>query len=306
MKISIITVCKNAGDVIEKTFLSIFNQTYKNIEYVIIDGASNDKTASIIEKYKDQISYFVSEPDSGIYNAMNKGIKAATGDILLFLNAGDSLYDENVFSHILNEFETNKEAELIFGDLFFTEAPTTINSDKIVLKPNRIGKYNRFLLNMSLYHIVPPHPASFFRREVFDKCGMFREDIKISSDYEFYLRILLKHRILFKYTERIVTNFALGGISSLKENSLTQLNEYKFALKDYPVLNKNNLRVYKFIVRVIYPLMMRNFKWLFRKYNNNLKSKEFVNKFISRFVGGHLNAIYDEGNTIAGNVINHL
>ena len=96
MKISIITVVKNAEKTIENTILSVLNQTYKNIELIIIDGVSTDGTLDIINKYKDKISYFISEPDTGVYNAMNKGIKAATGDIFYFLNANDSLYDDKV------------------------------------------------------------------------------------------------------------------------------------------------------------------------------------------------------------------
>lgn len=299
MKISVITVCRNTEEILEKTLESVFSQTYKNIEYVIIDGASTDGTLGIIEKYRDKISYFVSEPDTGIYNAMNKGIKAATGDVLYFLNAGDTLYDENVFADIVEEFAKNKEADLIFGDLFFVSDVNT-PEENLLTKPNRIGKSNNILLNLCLYHMTLPHQASFFRKELFDKCGGYREDLKLSSDYEFYLRILIKEKVLFKYTNRIVANFLLGGLGGLKSNKETKQKERVLILKNYPILNESNFRRYKFVVKRLYPFMLRNFRCIFRKYNKNIKTKEAVNRFIARFIGGHLNVIYDKDNTIIG------
>ncbi len=301
MKISVITVCRNAENLIGKTLESVFNQTYKNYESIVIDGASDDETVQIIEKFRDKIAYFVSESDTGIFNAMNKGIKAATGDILYFLNAGDTVYDENVFANIIEEFNKYPQAELIFGDLYFRTSLITYPED-LYTESGRICKFNRYLFNLSLYHMPIPHQASFFKKELFIRYGGYREDIKFSGDYEFYLRILLKERIAFKYINRVVANYLLGGVGSLKINQDTRHKERELIFKDYPLLKESNFEKYKFVVKNLYPFMMRNFRWLFRKYNKTIKTKEAVNRVIAQFIGGHLNVIYDENNTIAGKV----
>lgn len=299
MKISVITVCRNAQELIENTLLSVFQQTYMNYEYIVIDGASTDKTVAIIEKYKDKISYFISEPDAGIYNAMNKGIKAATGDVLYFLNAGDTVYDENVFSEIIDEFNNYPQAELIFGDIYFRNNK---NLSEHQIKPERIFTFHRFLFNLSLYHLALPHQATFFQKHLFDKYGLYREDFKINGDREFYLRTMIKEKILFKYKKRIVVNYLMGGISELKENLSIHQKENDIIKKEYPLMNETDFIKYKFIVKILYPFMMRNFRWLFRKYNKDIKLKEAVNRFIAQFIGGHLNVIYDPANSVAGEV----
>ena len=116
MKISVITVCYNEAATIEKTLESIFNQTYQNIEFIVIDGGSTDGTLDIIEKYKDKIAYFVSEPDEGIYNAMNKGIKASSGEVLYFLNANDTLYSDDVLETVVSVFEKGNY-DFVYGNI---------------------------------------------------------------------------------------------------------------------------------------------------------------------------------------------
>ena len=120
MKISIITVCKNAETTIEKTIQSVLSQSYKNIEYVVIDGASTDNTNALIKAYRNRISHYVSEIDHGIYNAMNKGIKFAKGDIVFFLNANDIFYDEFVLEKVASVF-SKADIELLYGDVFMTD-----------------------------------------------------------------------------------------------------------------------------------------------------------------------------------------
>ena len=152
MKISIITVCKNAVDSIEDTLLSLYGQTYNNIEHIVIDGASTDGTLEILNKYQDKIAYFVSESDSGIYNAMNKGIKAATGDFLLFLNANDTFYCVDVLEKVSNALIENPDAKYLFGDVnYISEDGTQSEVQKYNEVKNDIYFVNRNICHQSIF-----------------------------------------------------------------------------------------------------------------------------------------------------------
>ncbi|EKE02030.1 MAG: cell wall biogenesis glycosyltransferase [uncultured bacterium] len=203
MKISIITACMNAGNTIEETILSVINQTYFDIEYIIIDGASTDNTVNIIDKHKDKISYFVSEPDSGIYEAMNKGINASTGDYLFFLNADDTFLHNNMIKLVVNKISKNT-AELVWGDLAFLDK----RSGKFYIKKQ--DKLNKIYLLKN----TPPQPALFYKKSVFDKVGLFNANYKIVSDHEFILKALLEHKVSYKYVGFPITIFNIGGIST--------------------------------------------------------------------------------------------
>ena len=203
MKISVITVCRNAEKTIEKTILSVISQTYFDIEYIIIDGASADNTVNIIEKYKNKISYFVSEPDSGIYDAMNKGIKASSGDYLFFLNADDTFLHNNVIKLVADKISKNP-AEFVWGDLAFLDK----RSGKFYIKKQ--DKLNK----MYLLKNTPPQPALFFKKSVFDKVGLFNINYKIVSDHEFILKALLEYKVSYKYVGFPITIFNIGGIST--------------------------------------------------------------------------------------------
>lgn len=209
MKISVITVCLNAKDTIEKTFISIKNQTYKNIERIVIDGVSTDGTLDIINKYKDSITHFVSEKDTGIYNAMNKGLKYVTGDIVYFLNATDSLYDDKVLEKVVSEFKKHPDLEVLWGDIEFTEEnrePRTHKNDDIKIK-------NDFLYNN------PCHQAIFYKSELFKKYGNYDENIKIFGDCDLNVRMLVTNNAKCKYIPEIIACFEIGGISTSSEES---------------------------------------------------------------------------------------
>lgn len=207
MKISVITVCLNAKDTIEQTFISLGNQTYKNIEHIVIDGVSTDGTLDIIAKYKDRIAYFISEKDTGIYNAMNKGLKYVTGDIVYFLNATDSLYDESVFEKVVNEFKKHPDLEMLWGDIEFTEN----GKEPRIHKNNDIKMKNDFLYNN------PCHQAIFYKSELFKKYGDYDEDIKIFGDCDFNVRILVTNNVRCKYIPEVIASFEIGGISTSSE-----------------------------------------------------------------------------------------
>lgn len=211
MKVSIITACFNADKTIEETIRSVAKQTYPNIEYIIIDGASSDKTLEIVEKYRGIVSVLVSEPDSGVYNAMNKGIKAATGDLVFFLNADDVFINELVVEQFAN-FARDRNEGLILGN-------------QILLDRNdgRVYHEKQALIDdIQLLKSTVFHPATFFRREVFDKYGqkngLYNEDNKIASDYEWYLNYFVKNNGDYAYLDKPVSVFHMGGLSSDTEH----------------------------------------------------------------------------------------
>ena len=224
MKISIITVCKNAEHAIERTILSVVTQSCfnENIEYLIIDGASADKTAEIIKQYANKYTIkWTSEPDSGIYNAMNKGIKLASGDYLLFLNAGDYLIHYNVIKSLTNLFESGN-FDLIYGNIFCINPETEQNSIKIAPE---IPEVDFFYLD------TLPHQATFYKKEVFEKFGGYEENFKIISDNILNKKLLCDCKVSAKHVNHVISVFVCDGISST--NTKLDLEERKIFQQNY-------------------------------------------------------------------------
>ncbi|MEO6453693.1 MAG: glycosyltransferase family 2 protein [Ginsengibacter sp.] len=226
-KISVITVTYNASATLENTILSIINQSYKNIEYIIIDGGSTDSTLEIIKKYQPKLAYCVSEKDSGIYDAMNKGIKASTGDWIIFLGADDIFYNENVLTKI---FAENKNYNLDCTD--FAYGNVIIKSNGKIFGGSRT--YDQ-LINCNINH-----QGIFYKKSIFEIIGAFNLKYKILADYELNLRIYRNHLLKKKYIPEIVTIYNNKGISNqfLDENFYEDQLEYfinieKVSLKDY-------------------------------------------------------------------------
>ena len=194
---SIVTVSLNSAKEIESTAGSIKQQNYSNFEWIVIDGGSTDGTLDILEEYKDLISVLVSEPDKGIYDAMNKGILHAKGQDLLFLNAGDSLYDPKTLSSL----DRSSNFELIVGNLFFTQSESVRESPQLLPKD--------YLLKEML-----PHQATFFRRDIFDQYGRFDTSYRIAGDYEMFSRLIQKYKVSYTHVPDIIANFDETGISS--------------------------------------------------------------------------------------------
>ncbi|NJN85124.1 MAG: glycosyltransferase [Leptolyngbyaceae cyanobacterium SL_7_1] len=208
MKVSVITVCKNSEKTLERTIRGVVQQTYTDLEYIIIDGASEDNTNAIISQYRAHIQDWVSEPDGGIYQAMNKGIQRATGCFIYFSNSDDYLFDERVIQDLVEFATTHRDCDLIYGD---HEA--------------------RFLdNNASIHQPMPPElllgemvelgdrrihqPASFFRKELFDRLGLFDETYRIASDYKWFLRALQDSTVKVCYYPRTIVSYAHGGASA--------------------------------------------------------------------------------------------
>lgn len=224
MKISIITVCKNAENAIEGTMLSVVTQNCfnENIEYVIVDGASTDKTVELIQQYANKYPIkWISEPDSGIYNAMNKGIKMASGDYLLFLNAGDCLVHYNVIKSLMDLFEGD-EFDMIYGNAFFIDPISGKYYIKTVYEP--LDAY-------FFYQNALPHQATFYKRNLFEKFGSYEENFKIVSDVVLNKKFLYDEKASFKHVNIIISVFTEDGISST--NKELGIKEIRIFQKNY-------------------------------------------------------------------------
>lgn len=230
MKISIITVVYNNDKTIEDAIKSVLSQSYTNIEYVIIDGGSKDKTVSIINKYKKHLGYFVSEKDNGLYDAMNKGIRYSTGDVIGILNSDDLYQDANVISDIMNQFMAHPELDLLYGDLVYVKNEDT---DKVVRKWNSKNYYSHFFENGN----VPPHPSLFVKNKVYKEAGLFDLQYKLAADYELMLRMFKKNDFTSKYINRLVIKMRLGGATNQSFKNI--INQNKEILKSW---KKNGLK----------------------------------------------------------------
>ncbi|MEO9533045.1 MAG: glycosyltransferase family 2 protein [Crocinitomicaceae bacterium] len=205
MKISIITVAYNAASTIKDTIDSVLSQEGIDLEYVIIDGGSKDETVQIVESYGDQIHTFISEPDKGIYDGMNKGVALATGDIVGILNADDFYSNENVLSKVVETFVEGVEAS--YADLVYVDQEDT---DRIT-RTWKSGKYESGAFKKGW---MPPHPTFFVRKEIYEKFGAYSLELKSAADYEFMLRVIHKHQIKVVYLPEIIVRMRQGGASN--------------------------------------------------------------------------------------------
>ncbi|MEI8389452.1 MAG: glycosyltransferase family 2 protein [bacterium] len=236
MKFSIITVCKNSEKSIENAILSVINQTYKNFEYIIIDGVSTDNTLNIVNKYSDKISTIISEPDNGLYDAMNSGIKHATGDYLFFLNSDDQFLHENILKLVAENAE-DSQAEVIYGDI------AVLNKQTGTICIQKHNKFNKIYLMKN----TPCQPGCFYKKSAFSKYGNFDTNYKIVSDHEWFLRVFLEHKIESKYLGFPINIFNIGGLSTninqqekltLERNNMLDKYFTKFQRLSYEFISK--------------------------------------------------------------------
>jgi glycosyltransferase len=206
-KVSIITVCYNSAKTIEDTIQSVINQTYNNIEYIIVDGLSTDNTLEIVNKYQDKIAKVISEKDAGLYDAINKGIDLATGDIVANINSDDFYIDNNVIADVVAKME-EKKSDTLYADLYYVDA---IDTNKVTR--NWVsGAYKK---GMFFKGWMPPHPTFFVRKSVYDKYGKFNLELKSAADYEIMLRFIHKHECSICYLPRVVVRMRVGGVSNV-------------------------------------------------------------------------------------------
>lgn len=198
--ISVITVVYNGASTLKKTIESVIKQNYLNIEYIIIDGGSTDNTVQIVEEYSHQINFWISEKDSGIYDAMNKGIRVAKGDWIYFLNADDEIYSPNTFSEIFNNSNINSY-DIIYGDLICENSL----GEKFLAAAEKLSSLK--------YRMAFGHSACFVKSSIL-KNNLFSRDYRIAADYDLFLKLYLKKEFKFHYVRKIVGMFNQGGIST--------------------------------------------------------------------------------------------
>ena len=241
MKISLITVCYNSESTIQETLESVKEQNYPELEYIIIDGLSSDKTLSIINLYKDIVTKIISEKDKGIYDAINKGIKISTGSIVGILNSDDTFNDSTVLKNVGEKFE-NRNIGVLWGDVVFVN-----KSDKIV------RYYSGENISPKSFDngIMPPHPSVFIKKEIYLKLGDFNLKYQIASDYELLLRVLRIKKIDYDYIPKIIVRMKLGGVSNNNIYSIFKLNK-----EIYQIHSSHNLpiSIYSLLKKIPYRL----------------------------------------------------
>lgn len=206
MKISIITVCYNSEATIRDTIESVLSQSYADIEYIIIDGASSDGTLHIVDEYRDRISTVVSEPDEGIYDAMNKGIKLATGDVIGILNSDDFFADNTVITTVADAFENDNIISGIYGDLIYVQR----NNCDIKVRDYSSNFFAKWKIRFGL---MLPHPTMYLKREVFADFGFYKLTYRVAADFEFITRLVMGG-IVVKRLPKVMVKMRDGGISS--------------------------------------------------------------------------------------------
>ena len=219
IRISVITINLNNLIGLKRTFESVLNQNYPEVEYLLIDGKSTDGSKEYIKENQDKVHYWVSEKDFGVYYAMNKGISKATGDYLIFLNSGDYFSDPNSLTNLIS----NSEGEdLVYGNLVLREASST-----------RIKKYPAKLNFRYFYFESLPHPACLIAKSLFSQYGQYDTSLRIVSDWKFFLLVVVKYKCSYKFIDKKISTFSLDGLSSKRENFNQMISERVFTLKKY-------------------------------------------------------------------------
>ena len=247
MKISIITATYNSGKTLRDTIQSVLSQTYQDIEYLIIDGGSTDNTMDIVRKYEPQFDgrlKYISEPDKGIYDAMNKGIRMANGEYVGILNSDDYFTSPDVIENAVATINEVDDIDAVYGDIHF------INSNN----PDRCVRYyssKMFSPFWLRFGFMPAHPSFYCKRSVFDKAGLYRLDYKIGADYEMMVRLFKKQHIRAKYIKKDFVTMRTGGASTKNIGSrLTLIKEDVKACRDNGIYTNSFFICLKFLYKI--------------------------------------------------------
>lgn len=241
MKVSIITVTKDSEKYLSDCIDSVKRQNFKNIEYIVIDGRSTDRTLDIIQQNEDHIDYWISETDRGMYDAINKGISQATGDIIGILNSDDMFASADSVRSIVDCFETTG-TDSVYGDLVYVDAQNT----KKVLRYWKGSSYKRSRFR---YGWMPAHPTFYMKRELIQKYGLYENHYYTAADYEFMARYLFLHKVSAQYIDAMLVKMRSGGISNITFKSRFRANR-----RDFLAMRKNRIP-FSFLVSVLKPLI---------------------------------------------------
>lgn len=240
MKISIVTPAFNSAKTIQHTIESVARQTYPNVEYIIVDGGSKDATAKIVAQYSNVVDIFISEPDRGVYDAMNKGIRMASGDIVAILNSDDFYTHSRVLEQIVAAFRQSG-VDSVYGDLQYVNH----------YQPNQIVRHwesGGFVRESFLAGWMPPHPTFFVKKSVYQRYGLFNLSLQSSADYELMLRFLYKYRISTSYVQDVLVRMRTGGMSNA-----SWLNRWRANQEDRMAWRINGLKP-RFYTTILKPL----------------------------------------------------
>lgn len=217
MKITVITVCFNCQPTLSRALESVASQHWPLVEHIVIDGASTDGTLDIIDRYRPHLTTVVSEPDKGIYDAMNKGLDRATGDVVCFLNADDWYASSQVLAQVAHAMEAHR-LDALMGDVGFFRAG---NSNRMV----RRYRSDRFTPERLAWGWMPAHPALFMRREVMQRTGHFKTNYRIAGDYEYVVRAFHSHPLRYRHLPEVLVNMQTGGASTGGLKATIRLNQ---------------------------------------------------------------------------------
>ncbi len=240
MKISIITIVYNNCDTIADAIESVLGQTYPDVEYIVVDGLSTDGTVDVVKSYSDRISRFISEKDNGLYDAINKGIALATGDVIGLLHSDDLFYSDDALTHVVEAF-TKYNTDSVYGDLLYVQKD---NTNKII----RNWVSGDFKKDNFLYGWMPPHPTFYVKRKVYQELGLYNTAFKSAADYELMLRYLYKHNISTTYIPEKLVKMRVGGKSNVSLKNRIRANQ-----EDYQAWLVNDLNP-PFYTRFLKPL----------------------------------------------------
>ena len=243
MLVSVITVVFNNHKYIGQAIKSVISQEHASVEYIVIDGGSTDGTIDVIEKYREKISVFLTEPDDGIYDALNKGIGLATGDTVAILHSDDLFYDNHVVSDMVNRM-AETDAEFCFSDMVIVDTVT----DK-VLRYYMASYFSRWMFRIGW---MPPHPTCFIKRSLFDEFGLYPVKYKVAGDFDFLVRIFYGRDIKWAYLNRITVKMRQGGVSNSGCKSKKIIaHEISKSLKDNQVWSLPLFQIGRYFIRLL-------------------------------------------------------
>lgn len=244
--LSIITINYNNASGLVKTMQSVIGQSWQDFEHIVVDGGSTDKSKDVILQYADRLTHWVSEPDQGIYHAMNKGIKMASGAYLLFLNSGDFLREPTVVQEAISQLDN-------YFDIIYTDLEIVADTGNYIKNYPAILSFKYFLSD------TLPHPGSFIKRELFTKYGGYDESLRICADWKFFIEAICKHNVSYKHLDMVLACFLLNGISSSRQGADIIFKEQKECLSssfptfmpDYTEFDRwNKQRIVKWLKKI--------------------------------------------------------